>query len=117
MLRISLEESFRRNGDAGAPKEVAKLRRESERFHRVMGPLPNMQMEHGTCRPRERRACTHCDAKDDLIKLLAKCTGQRHGVGWFVGRTRRQSSGHSLISRSSCVVARSQIRIVKSRRR
>lgn len=76
MLRISLEDSLRRNGDAGAAEEVAKLRRESDELHRVMNLLRSMQMEHGTCQPRERRACTHCNASDDLKKIVAEYKGR-----------------------------------------
>jgi hypothetical protein len=32
-------------------------------------------MEHGTCEPRSRKACTACNAKDELAKLLAGYRG------------------------------------------
>lgn len=76
MLRISLEESLRRSGNTGAAEEVGRLRQDSELFHRVMGLLRNTQMEHGTCQPRDRRACTHCNAADDLKKIVAEYKGQ-----------------------------------------
>jgi hypothetical protein len=46
-------------------------------YHRVMSLLKATRMEHGLCEPRSRRACTHCNAKDDLDKLLAEYKGAR----------------------------------------
>lgn len=45
------------------------------KFHQVMGLLRDLQMEHGTCQPRERRACTHCNAQDDLNALVGQYKG------------------------------------------
>lgn len=55
---------------------IGHLANSQQQFHQVMGLLRDMQKEHGTCQPRERRACTHCNAKDDLDKLLAEYKGQ-----------------------------------------
>lgn len=44
-------------------------------FHAVMSLLQAMQMEHGLCEPRSRRACTHCNAKDDLDALVKAYKG------------------------------------------
>lgn len=44
-------------------------------YHRVMGLLRDMQMEHGLCKPRSRMACTACNAKDELDRLLAEYKG------------------------------------------
>jgi len=35
MIEISLEESLRLNGDAGAAEEVSKLRRDAERWQKI----------------------------------------------------------------------------------
>lgn len=55
---------------------IGHLAKSQQQYQQVMGLLRDMQMEHGTCQPRERRACTHCNAKDDLDKLLAEYRGQ-----------------------------------------
>lgn len=55
---------------------IGHLANSQQQYHQVMGLLRDMQMEHGTCQPRERRACTACNAKDDLDKLLAEYKGQ-----------------------------------------
>lgn len=38
-------------------------------YHEVMQCVSDMEMPHGTCQPRERMACTHCNAKDRLNEL------------------------------------------------
>lgn len=45
------------------------------RYYRVMSLLRATKMEHGQCQPRSRKACTHCNAKDELDKLLAEYKG------------------------------------------
>lgn len=41
-----------------------------ERLHnKVMDLLRNTKMEHGLCDPRERRACSHCNAVEELDKI------------------------------------------------
>lgn len=66
--------------------EDTRIAADAAKFHQVMSLLSNLQMPHGTCRPRERRACTHCNARDDLDKMLAEYKGipvqhQVEGVG------------------------------------
>lgn len=54
-----------------APRTVE----DAAKFHEVMECLRNMQMPHGTCQPRERLACTNCNAKDRLDKMIAEYKG------------------------------------------
>lgn len=46
-------------------------------YNRVMSLLRSTRMEHGLCQPRERRACTHCNAVDDLNKMVDEYKGAR----------------------------------------
>lgn len=48
---------------------------DAAKYHEVMRCLRDMQMPHGTCQPRERRACTSCNARDDLNKMIAGYAG------------------------------------------
>lgn len=52
-----------------------KDREDAEKYHRVMELLRSARMEHGLCKPRDRRACTACNAKDDLEKLISEYRG------------------------------------------
>ncbi len=47
------------------------------KYHEVMQLLRRTKMEHGACKPRTRRACTHCNALEELDKLLAEYKGPR----------------------------------------
>lgn len=51
--------------------------REEERRKRehILGLLRNMKMEHGICKPRSRKACTACNSKDELDKIVAGWNG------------------------------------------
>lgn len=44
-------------------------------YHRVMGLLRRTKMEHGTCDPPERNACTACMAQRELDALLEQYRG------------------------------------------
>ena len=44
---------------------------------RIMQLYEATKMEHGTCQPRERKACTACNAKDELDQLLADWKGPK----------------------------------------
>lgn len=44
-------------------------------YYRVMDLLRRTRMEHGLCEPRSRRACTHCNAVDDLKVLVDEYKG------------------------------------------
>lgn len=46
-------------------------------YNRVMSLLRATRIEHGLCEPRERRACTHCNAVDDLKKMVDEYKGAR----------------------------------------
>jgi|GEM_PF-3905700 len=45
-------------------------------YHDVMECLRDMQLSHGTCEPRSRRACTHCNAIERLQELVAQYRGR-----------------------------------------
>lgn len=57
--------------------ELARLRKEASGYHEAMTHLGNMRMEHGTCRPRSRRACTSCNASDALAAMIDSYAGPR----------------------------------------
>lgn len=46
-------------------------------FHKVMRCLKNMRRKHGLCQPRERKACTACNAKDELEQITKAYKGER----------------------------------------
>ena len=46
-------------------------------YNRVMGLLRNTKKPHGLCEPRERKACTHCNAVEKLDELIADYKGAR----------------------------------------
>ena len=48
-----------------------------QEYNRVMGLLQNTKMPHDLCEPRERKACTHCNAVEELDKLIAEYKGAR----------------------------------------
>jgi len=41
-----------------------------DKYHKIMALLLNSRMTHGQCLPRERRSCTHCNAIDDINKMI-----------------------------------------------
>lgn len=57
--------------------EIELLREDSRKYHEVMECLRRLKMEHGTCFPRERHACTHCAAAEKLLRLQAEYRGPR----------------------------------------
>ena len=57
-----------------------KETKESERdyrtnYHRIMGLLQAAYGEHGLCRPRWRKACSVCNARDTIDYLLREYKG------------------------------------------
>jgi hypothetical protein len=48
---------------------------DAQKFHRLMALLRNTKMKHGLCKPRERRACTHCNALDDIEAMIKEYRG------------------------------------------
>jgi hypothetical protein len=56
--------------------DLERLQRDAERYYRVMDLLrDSMHMKHGLCEPRERRACTRCNATDDLAQMVSEYRG------------------------------------------
>lgn len=68
----ALEIAINENGRLYEERRVAE-----EQFHKVMECMRKMKMQHGTCEPRERRACSHCNGADDLQKIIASYKGAR----------------------------------------
>ena len=58
-----------------AEKQAEQLRGDAQKLHRVMALLTDMRMGHGRCLPRKDRACTHCNAVDDLESEINRYTG------------------------------------------
>lgn len=58
-------------------REMAALRAEAGKYHEVMECLRRLKMEHGTCFPRYRNACTHCAAAEKLLALQVAYKGNR----------------------------------------
>jgi hypothetical protein len=54
-----------------------EIRDDAESFHRVMTLLRNMTLEHGKCHPREAKACTNCNAEEELQVMLENYKGPR----------------------------------------
>lgn len=54
-----------------------ETRDDAENFHRVMSLLRNMTLEHAKCHPREDRACTHCNAEEELRAMQENYKGPR----------------------------------------
>lgn len=48
-----------------------------QEYNRLMLLLRNTKMEHGLCQPRERKACTACNAQDELDTIIAGYKGAR----------------------------------------
>lgn len=44
-------------------------------YHRIMGLLQASNGEHGLCRPRWRKACSVCNARDTIDYLLREYKG------------------------------------------
>lgn len=57
--------------------DIDQLRTEASLYHAVMQCLRSMELPHGTCQPRERMACTHCNEKERLAALVGAYTGPR----------------------------------------
>lgn len=45
------------------------------KYRRVITLLKNTKMQHGTCKPRSRQACTACNAQDELDEIIAADKG------------------------------------------
>ncbi len=58
-----------------AEQAESALTEAEAKYHDIMTTLRQTQMKHGTCKPRERRACTACNAAERLDYLLSKYKG------------------------------------------
>ena len=58
------------------PEPSKQTVQDAQNYYRVMGLLRHMKKEHGLCEPRERKACTVCNAKDELEVMLSEYKGQ-----------------------------------------
>ena len=61
--------------NAALRKDAERYRDDARDYHRVMGWLRATKMQHGQCQPRERRACTHCNAVDNLEAAITAYRG------------------------------------------
>ena len=57
--------------------EVEKWRKDAERYHDAMDALRRTRMPHGLCYPRERQACSHCNALERIDVMLSEYKGRR----------------------------------------
>lgn len=55
-----------------AKEETAE---ERAKYDGLMQLLKDSKMKHGTCKPRSRKACTACNAQEQLDALVAKWRG------------------------------------------
>lgn len=56
---------------------LAEAERDAEKYHVAMTAWKRTKMEHGLCQPRSRKACSHCNAVDELDAMLAAYKGRR----------------------------------------
>jgi len=52
-----------------------QMNADAENYHRVMQLLADSELPHGLCQPRERKACSHCNAADELARMRAEYKG------------------------------------------
>ena len=71
----AMEMRTARNEVLRADTEARRNDDAAQKFYRVMGLLKGTKMKHGLCKPRERRACTNCNAVEALDKMLAEYRG------------------------------------------
>lgn len=45
------------------------------KYEHVLGLLRDTKMRHGTCQPRSRKACTACNAQEELDKIVKDWKG------------------------------------------
>ena len=46
-------------------------------YHEIMGGRRRTKMEHGLCEPKERHACTRCEAERRIERMLSEYKGRR----------------------------------------
>jgi hypothetical protein len=54
---------------------IEKLEDEQAQKERILGLLRDTKMQHGTCQPRSRKACTACNAQEELDKITKDWKG------------------------------------------
>lgn len=59
----------------GLLEEIEKLKDERRQKESILGMLRDTKMKHGTCQPRSRKACTACNAQEELDKIVAAWKG------------------------------------------
>ena len=69
-LKADLESAWGRLDKA--EKDARKYRGD---YDHVLGLIRSTKMYHGTCKPRERKACTACNAQEELDKILSGWKG------------------------------------------
>lgn len=55
--------------------EIHRLQDAELREEHLLDLLRATKMKHGICQPRERKACTACNAQEELDAILAKWKG------------------------------------------
>lgn len=48
---------------------------DARKYHEIMEALRRLEMPHGTCEPRSRKACGHCAAAEKIVKMKAEYKG------------------------------------------
>ncbi|PYS52424.1 MAG: hypothetical protein DMF68_01565 [Acidobacteria bacterium] len=56
--------------------EIKRLEETAEKYYQAMQHLRAQKLPHGRCEPREARACTRCNAADDLEALVNAYKGR-----------------------------------------
>lgn len=58
-------------------KKIDKnIAEDAEAYQIVMSLLKNTKLPHGLCQPREKRACTNCNAREKLNELIENYKGR-----------------------------------------
>lgn len=57
--------------------DLERLQRESQDYHKVMHHLKDTERKHGRCQPRADRACTHCNAQEQIEVMTKAYKGPR----------------------------------------
>lgn len=61
------------------PRRYADIEKDSRKYRaaydHVLGLLRSTKREHGLCQPRERKACTACNAQEELDIILSGWKG------------------------------------------
>lgn len=55
--------------------EIYKLEDERAKREHLLGLIRNTKLQHGTCQPRSRKACTACNSQEELDQILKDWNG------------------------------------------